>query len=366
MKNNTINDLTQLEILRSLEITENLIEKALIKENIHPPNVEIIAMPDLGLANNYIRMKGGFFTGMYASWESAIPFIPVDATVNSCGVSVFLLNTGISFSEFKSRVLSAKFKLKNSSYNWNYERGNHFISVCQLNNGLYCVIMHSSADEYKRSIPNKSLYPEESVWYYNNLHIVASDDGNRFLRYLTGKEAEYFSEIAVSLKDINHFRMKYMADLLFHDILDKELLYVPHYGMPTTNSIAIGCSWSKKYAVLLTAPGRDIYIVKSIHTNDNAQWLMPHGLGTIIDLPCISFKKKQLIINKQLISSDTDIANLSGKKIRFTDSNFEDYQHSLNQILKKCNATIELTARPLFSINKDGFKIFNVKKEDFQ
>lgn len=355
MKNYTLNDPTQQVILPALEITENLITKAITLETGQTGHAEIIAMPDLGFANNYLRMKGGFFTGMYVNWESPIPFIPVDATVNSCGVSVFLLKEDISFSEFQRRVLSAKEKLKNSSYNWNYERGNHFISIGQLSNGKICVVMHSSADEYKRSIADSSLYPEQTAWYYDNIHTIESDDGNRFLRYIVGKDAERFISIATSLEKTNHHRMKYMANLLFNDMIEDEVLYAPHYGMPTANSIAIGCSWKTDTSILLTIPGKDVYIVKPNKIINQPQWLLPHGLGSIADTPSVYFEKRHLMINDQTMTSDFDISTIPGKRIRFSENEKETYQSNVQQILKKCNATIELIVHPWFGINKDGF-----------
>lgn len=355
MKNFSLNDPTQQVILPALAITERLIAKAITLETGHRSHAEIIAMPDLGLANNYIRMKGGFFTGMYVNWDSPIPFIPVDATVNSCGVSVFLLKEDISFLEFQSRVVSAKEKLKTSLYNWNYERGNHFISVCRLSNGQYCAVMHSSADEYKRSIVGNSLYPEPTVWYYDDIHTITSEDGNRFLRYLIGKDAERFISIATALENTNHNRMKAMADLIFGEIIKDELLYAPHYGMPSTNSIAIGCSWKKEASILLTVPGKDVYIVTPKKTPNDSKWLLPHGLGSIIDTPSISFDQMQLVINNQTMTSDRDISTLPGKGIRFSKNEKETYQYEIQKILKKCNASIELIAHPLFGLNKDGF-----------
>ena len=61
----------------------------------------IYAMPDLGIAQNGTRMLGGFYTGSCYSWDSDVPFIPVDATVNVCGTAVYRLKhknnaTGVS------------------------------------------------------------------------------------------------------------------------------------------------------------------------------------------------------------------------------------------------------------------------------
>lgn len=358
MKNNTINDKTQRVILPSLEITEQLMKKAIRKEMGGNGYAEITAMPDLGFANNSIRMRGGFFTGMYFHWESSIPFVPVDATVNSCGVLVYGLKVGITYEDFVSRIDSAKKKIKKSEYNWNFERGNHFISVCQMDNGRNCVVMHASADEYKKTILNSSLYPMPEVWYYDSIHLIESEDGNRYLRYLIGDVAERFISIALQLEEINHVRMKSVAELIFGNLLDEEIMYVPHYGMPTRQSIAIGCSWKENGSVLLTAPGRDFYIIKPLQVNSNNLWLTPHGFGSTVNLPQINYKNKKMFINNKEIKTDIDVNSLSGKDIRFANVDGEEYQLFIQDVLKKCTAYIQTTIHPLYSVNKNGITNF--------
>ena len=64
----------------------------------------IYAMPDLGIAQNGTRMLGGFYTGSCYSWDSDVPFIPVDATVNVCGTAVYRLKQKITPQEFQRRL----------------------------------------------------------------------------------------------------------------------------------------------------------------------------------------------------------------------------------------------------------------------
>ena len=61
-------------------------------------------MPDLGIAQNGTRMFGGFYTGAFYSWNSDIPFVPVDTTVNVCGTTVYKLSQNITTYEFKKRL----------------------------------------------------------------------------------------------------------------------------------------------------------------------------------------------------------------------------------------------------------------------
>ena len=88
----TIPDQTQNALLAELAFTERLLSRALSLEHSKTVDAEIIALPDLGFSNNIIRMKGGFFTGCLIHWNTEIPFVPVDTTVNVCNISVFTIS----------------------------------------------------------------------------------------------------------------------------------------------------------------------------------------------------------------------------------------------------------------------------------
>ena len=104
MINLTINDLTQENILELLNKTEKLLSKVATKLSNSEKTATIYAMPDLGIAQNGTRMIGGFYTGACYTWNSDIPFIPVDATVNVCGTAVYKLNKNITNEEFIERL----------------------------------------------------------------------------------------------------------------------------------------------------------------------------------------------------------------------------------------------------------------------
>lgn len=89
MINYTLNDPTQQMLLPHLKITEELLSRVATKLSGQKKYAEITAMPDLGIAHNCTRMMGGFFTGARYVWDSTVPFVPVDATVNVCGTAVF-------------------------------------------------------------------------------------------------------------------------------------------------------------------------------------------------------------------------------------------------------------------------------------
>lgn len=356
MINHSLNDATQTAILPELKQTEKLITYAIKKETGQETDVEITAMPDLGLANNAIRMRGGFFTGMFVQWESRIPFIPVDSTINSCGVSVFSLRDEITQEQFIHCISQAKEQVGTMGYNWNFERGNHFISLCRLPHGQQCIVMHASADEYKKSIVDKSLYPVPGVWYYDKIKVVFSPDNrDRYLRYLAGTDAERFAKIAVGLESVNHSRMSSIADLAFGNFIKEELLFVPHYGMPSPSSVAIGCAWKSNHSILLTRPQEKIYIIRPSREHMPPVWLTPHGLGACIPSPKVSYSCGTLYINGVRIETDEDVRRLRGKGIRMLSANCGNGMSHIEHILGECGADIDTELTQIVSLSHDGF-----------
>ncbi len=366
MTDNTIHDEIQKKILPILEETENLFYEAIKQTNNGiPGKVSLTAMPDLGLANNVIRMKGGFFTGMFLEWESAVPIVPIDTTINSCGIVIYLLKKEMSIVDFKNIVTNNVYeKINKIKYNWNFERGNHFITLGRFEDGRYCILMHASADEYKKDIKDKALYPDSDVWYSNDIKTIRSPSNrNRYLRYLSGETAKRFIDIALQLENINHKRMKEIADLLFGQYIEKEILFVPHYGMPTKTSIAIGCSWNTTKSVLLTAPGRNVYIIKqkTDSINNGEKWLTPHGLGVSADITDISYKKN-LLINDLKIIDTNDVKKIRNRSIRYKDLSNEKFKGCINEVLSKCNAEIDSIIHPLATLSESGFQSFDNKE----
>ncbi len=115
IKNFSLNDNTQKEILKHLEITSKLLSKVGTELSGTQKESIIYTMPDLGIAQNGTRMLGGFYTGACYSWDSDIPFIPVDATVNVCGTTVYRLKHKIAenIRNFFGRVYDFLDSIKN-------------------------------------------------------------------------------------------------------------------------------------------------------------------------------------------------------------------------------------------------------------
>ena len=180
----TLGDPTQKEILKSLAVTEQLLVRASERASGKAGAAEIWALPDLGLPHNIRRIHGGFFTGALYRWDSSVPIVPVDATVNVCSVSVYRLSRPFSDkTEFDRRIAEAiQATRTRSSYIWNFHSGNHFVTYAQSTGHTEAsdyLILHSSASEYKRQ--NNGLYPVPDSWFMHGLQTVHDPQTGRFM-----------------------------------------------------------------------------------------------------------------------------------------------------------------------------------------
>ena len=128
MVNLAFNDETQMKILEFLGTTEKMIADVTSKLSNSKKEAKIYAMSDLGLSIDAVRMMGGFFVGTCITWDCDVPFVPIDVTVNVCGVCAYKLKNKITPQEFKDRVENT-FN-NDTTYDWNYNRGNHFCTLC--------------------------------------------------------------------------------------------------------------------------------------------------------------------------------------------------------------------------------------------
>ena len=356
--NLTLNDRTQKKVLRELETTEKLISKVATKLSSTQKTCDIYAMSDLGIAHNVTRMRGGFFTGAVYKWEqSDIPFIPVDSTVNVCGTALYQIHSEISVDEFKQRCETVLADI--SKYDWNFTNGNHFISLCHLENddnhiGIkkgYYMLVHASACEYK-----EQLYPIIGNWYYNS--IVTERLGEyRYLRFIKGEEAKRFYQMAKMLKSFNRERNYDFCKQVLSEKMGNEILNVAHYEMPTIHEVLIGVQKTAGLATLLTSPGKNVYIVKKTeNAKDN---YIPHGFG--LGLPensDFAYCENGIQIGKKEISSGSitigeDAINRHG--FLETDESLRKYVRKIAQIngLEIC---AEL--KQICSFSAKGFQVW--------
>jgi len=351
IKNLSLNDKTQLQILEHLKDTERLLKLA------SGSDVEITLMTDACPAHNVTRMLDGHFTGTVTRIiDPKEPFIPVGTTVNVCGVVIYKLLHEISAQEFKSRVYSAM-ESSPKPYTWNnFNRGNHFVSLTYsdgksgLEKGQYLVV-HASANEFRNQ-----LYPNKGVWYEDQIKTVTlPDNPKRSLHYITGETAQKFYNIAKDLLKFNQKRNSAFCEaVLDGGIADKEILNVQHYGMPDPNTICIGVQWETDGIVpLLTAPGKNIYLVKPI---EGTQYF-PHGFGVEIYDGDIHYTSdgginigEKTLYPQNSLSIGIDAFNRAERT---------PLETCVQNIINKNPADIVAELKQIASISARGFEVFN-------
>lgn len=370
MINLTFNDETQIKILEFLRTTEKLISDVTTQLSGSKKTAKIYAMSDLGLSYDAVRMMGGFFTGTCILWDCDVPFVPIDVTMNVCGVCAYRLKEKITPEEFKLKVENT-FENDNT-YNWNYTKGNHFCTLCycdgtqNLKEGYY-IIVHASASEYKQGNMQEGLFPEKGNWYYDNIKTYTDSETGRYLRYLDGKYAEKFWRISHFLENFNETRNEYFIKTTFEGLIDEKILNIQHYGMPTKHSMCIGCHWKEGLYSLLTAPNENIYLIKPSSSSINrfihdgkTFTLTPHGLGLKVPNKNdhISISKDSIIIGATNLK-DGDGLNIDiDAKIRGTVPGDKKVSETVQDILNIYPGEIYGTLTQIASFTKRGFKIY--------
>lgn len=326
-------DATQSQLEPLLEVTESLMRRALRSVNKRTCDAEIIPLPDLGLPHNGLRASGGFFTGALYRWESSVPFVPIDATVNVCGVSMFRTDVATSSqSEFDDLIRRVRVRVETETpYVWNLANGNHFVILAEtdgggdLTPGRY-LLVHASAGEFKEQY--NGLYPVRSNWYWDAVQVLTGE-GGRYLRYISGDAADRFFNIADSLVAYQENRQWMIAQILADEAgtsID-QVLCRPHYGMPDRNSVAIGCQWldgSTASYPLLTRPEMPIYMVKpdfgvirTVSLDGGLMGLAPHGLGVAAQEGAeVRFRPEGIAIGNEVYGPGTNISRSRSVGIR--------------------------------------------------
>jgi hypothetical protein len=358
-------DSTQKEILQHLRITEALLAQAASKVSGRECSAEIVPMPDLGLPHNVRRIHGGFFTGAYYSWETDVPLIPVDATVNLCGVALF--RTSLDFRDndhFQARVAAARAAWeKRTSFAWNYANGNHFLIYGEVERdallpaGRY-LILHASAAEFKTQY--NGLYPTAGNWYADNVRVLHGA-GGRYLRYLSGKPAERFIQIAGMLTEYQRERQRFCAGLVVGEAyLEEEVISIPHYGMPDQSSVAIGCQWmtaEQPLYLLLTRPWAPMFFIKAaagggneVQTHQGKRILTPHGLGVESSSPPdLRYLNGELQVAGRRFSLTDSLASAEFVSIRDFDR-----ERDVTRVLNACPGEVVGEIRQIYSYYRNG------------
>lgn len=341
-------DKTMCSIYVQLLKTESIITQICTNLSKRDKKAKIESMEDLGIPNNIVRMKGGFFTGCFIEWDCDVPFIPVDTTVNACGVSIFKLKIKkCSANDF--RLLVEQARLLYNNFEWNFTNGNHFISLCKNETNELFLVIHASDNTYKYG--KDGLYPYNSPWYEKNIQCFI--EGDRYLRYIQGEIAEEFYLKYLQAEKANPIRNRNLCCNIFGEYCIEHEIYSPHYGMPNKNSIAIGCQWGREQMVMLTAPGKDIYVFKG---DPNIKY--PHGFGMKLR-ECtsgIEYKQLELFINGQIINGNASFIKSGEIENRYLEENID--KDFIGSFLgdKPCNILMRL--HQIAAFTNSGFCIY--------
>jgi hypothetical protein len=287
-------DYAQALLIPYLERTQRLLSNALRKLD-SAADCQVVPAADLGIPYDVLRLAGGFATGCFIEWQCSTPVIPIDTTMNIDTSSVFWLDSdpGEAFSQ--ERIESLKRRIDaDSSYEWNFNRGNHFILTCRRDtDGRYALLLHSNEKEFKDQF--NGLCPTPDNWYEKSIRVF---EGERSIRLLVGDPAQLFSQFAHMLQNFNILRHRFIATMLMGDCVGiTEEYHKHHYFMPTPTSAALGCYLceSDEEVPIFSSVGRPIAMFRPTVGGLNEVRLLaggnclivPHGWGMTASRPLL-------------------------------------------------------------------------------
>ncbi|MFB6577500.1 hypothetical protein ACFCYC_08710 [Streptomyces sp. NPDC056402] len=285
-------DRAQRFLIPYLQQTERLLRNAL-RTLDRRADCRVSPAADLGIPYDALRLAGGFATGCLVEWECGVPVVPVDTTMNIDTSSIFWLDGDPAevFTEKAVNTLRGRI-CENSSYEWNFDRGNHFILTCRREtDGRYALLLHSNEKEFKDQF--NGLCPTPENWFADS---VLTFDGERRIRLLVGKKAELFADLAQMLLRFNILRHRFVATMLLDGRIGTvDEYHKHHYFMPTPASAVIGCYLCEpdEEVPVFSAPGRPIAMFRPSVGGLNSVRLLtgedrlvvPHGWGTSTSRP---------------------------------------------------------------------------------
>lgn len=354
-------------LINYLQDTEQIFTDALLPYD-KSATCKIYPSLDLGFPHDVARIAGGFATGSLVTWNCNVPFVPVDTTVNVCTSSLYEIDDDISDKLDSEHFDLAIKNLGNSSYMLNYHRGNHFITLMRsLRDGKNYLVLHSSASEFKKTF--NGLYPVENNWYIDELKVYKK--GKRYIRYIVGKKAELFLNIAHQVEIFNRTRQDFIASTVLGNLGKiNAVSHHHHYYMPSDQSVMIGSFLLEPFetAPIFTLPGVPIFIyrvhpsAKNLIRIDNKDYyLLPHGWGKtskvspeiVHDLTTNTFSLNGKSYPIDINSSLRDHPDLS-LRIFSTEENDPNYYFS--HVAEYFDGEITDKLEQVFTYNKSGYK----------
>lgn len=298
-------DHAQSFLVPYLQRTERLFEAAL--KSLDPQaHCRITPAADLCFPHDVVRIAGGFGTGCLVEWQCSVPVIPIDTTVNIDITSLFRTSDTLSdvFSEEFFATLRKTIE-DESSYEWNFHKGNHFIAAVQReSDGAPALFFHSNEKEFKYQF--NGLMPVPGNWFWDDVRVF--NDGDRYIRLLVGDRAELFYQFSRMLHEFTELRHAFLADRIRGEVRVTSAEHKFHYYMPNAQAVAIGCYLcdAGDEVPILSRPGRPIDIFKAAAGGRNSvsllaggeKLIVPHGWGkTSLDPVLVSFGEKTFSIN---------------------------------------------------------------------
>lgn len=250
----------QRKIIKELEITERMLTNIATHISNREMKAEICVLPDVNDSEDISDQM--FFNGTLAYWDTDIPFIPIEPTMNVSGISIYRLNNFMHPLQFMERIGKA---LRNTKYNWNYSARDQLIALMSasgkecLQKGQY-LLLSMPINEYQQKHMEDGIITPGN-WFYDKIKTKIDIVTGKKLDYLEGKDAEKFYSIAKRLEKYYIDRNDYFANLVLKESYDKRVLLATNYGMPTLNSVAVGCYWQCKMYPLIVKPKNKVYLM---------------------------------------------------------------------------------------------------------
>ena len=358
---------TRDALTRFVQETEYLLLNSLTQYDKNA-SCKITPSLDLGFPHDVERIAGGFPTGCLVTWESSVPYIPIDTTVNVCTTSVYTLSAPLS-EFFSTRYIENILdSAKSGSYIPNFHRGNHFIVIAKNSKQQEILLLHSSAAEFKRQF--NGLYPTRNNWYDNDVKVYQNN--NRYIRYIVDRPALLFYAMAKQLVSYNETRHNFFAELLVEkNIHISSVKHCHHYDMPSRSSVLIGSYLIKERETVpvLSRPGKPILIYTTLNpkhkhiVNGETMILVPHGWGkTCSKYPNIKIDSE----NNRFSLNDNSYEIEPGASLRdhpdlmlrdySFDTQLNKYKTYEDELINWNNGTIDEYWHQVCSYNKNGFQ----------
>ena len=240
----------------------------------------LVLLPDFGLAQNPLRMQNGFFTGSLlvgSEWIGSDEMvIPYGVTLNSDRASVWKCDS-LSPGSFHARLNSARSAIADHAGGllWNFDSGNHFVSLCRDGEETF-VVVHGGSAEFKDQ--SYGMYESAAVWQ----HSEVTQSGGRSFRFLRGSRARALLDRFVTADAVVRTKHQYIAESLgaTAQVCDRM-----HYGLSDWG-LAVGghLVYPGELFPLLTSKDDPILLCRA-KQNPNTEMVLdrvplPHGLGT--------------------------------------------------------------------------------------